>query len=77
MALDWRKAFDRVNLDSMVAALERFGFLPKYRRYLRSIMDVRRFCVEDMGSKSALAAILWDFAGVHSQPTALHRRHES
>ena len=52
LALDWRKAFDSVNVDSMLSALQRKGITGKYIRLLRYIMNGRQFFVEDMGFTS-------------------------
>ena len=53
LALDWKKAFDSINLTSLLDALRRFG-LPEYcLNMIAGVMRHRRFYVEDQGIKSA------------------------
>ena len=52
LALDWQKAFDSINVDSLLDGLRRFGFPPKILRVINSLMQDRKFYVEDSGVKS-------------------------
>ena len=54
LALDWKKAFDSINLDSLLDALRRFGIPDFCRQMIHNMMRHRRFYVEDQGSKSSL-----------------------
>ena len=52
LALDWRKAFDSVNVDSLLDALRRFGLRAKFRQVVAGLMLKRSFYVEEYGCKS-------------------------
>ena len=54
MALDWRKAFDSVNPQSLVLALKRFGFPHQVIEIVRDIYKDRRFHVSECGVQSDL-----------------------
>jgi hypothetical protein len=54
LALDWRKAFDSIDLDAMVAALRRFGLPEHVLETVRTIYKDRRFTVKDGGIMSGL-----------------------
>ena len=54
LALDWQKAFDSINVDSALGALQRYGFTSKYLKLVGGIMRDRQFYVEDSGAKSDL-----------------------
>ena len=53
LALDWAKAFGNANIDSLMGALERYGFPPKDLRLLSNITYGRQFYAVDMGSNSS------------------------
>ena len=52
LALDWRKAFDSINVDCTLEALRRYGITPKYLKLIEGIMRGRHFYVEDANNKS-------------------------
>jgi len=52
LALDWRKAFDCINVQSLLDALRRFGLPEGLVSIVSSIMDGRRFYVRDFGAES-------------------------
>ena len=47
LALDWRKAFDSVNVDALIFALRRFGIPPKLLRVISHSHAERFFVVRD------------------------------
>ena len=53
LALDWKKAFDSINLASLLDALRRFGLPEHCLNMIAGMMRHRRFYVEDQGVKSA------------------------
>ena len=53
VALDWKKAFDSINVESMLVALGRFGLPPKMLRMIRHIYEDREFRVVHDGGKSS------------------------
>ena len=56
LALDWKKAFDGINMESLLDSLRRFGIPDFCRQMIRNMMQHRRFYVEDQGVKSNLKA---------------------
>ena len=52
LALDWRKAFDSVNLASLLDALRRFGFPDDFISIINGLMRDRSFFVEEFGTRS-------------------------
>jgi hypothetical protein len=52
LALDWKKAFDSINIDALICALERFGLPAKMVRMISCIYARRNFVVRD-GSNSS------------------------
>ena len=54
LALDWRKAFDSVNVDALITALRRFGVPPKLIRMVSHIYAERRFVVRDGDNPSSM-----------------------
>ena len=59
--LDWAKVFDRIKSDSLVLALERFGFSPKVVRIIGAIYQGREFFVQD---HSGISSIYVQEAGI-------------
>ena len=53
MALDWSKAFDSINPESMLAGLRRFGLTEHVLGVIASIYSTREFHVRDCGSESS------------------------
>ena len=53
LALDWRKCFDSINTDAMLAALQRFGIPCNILCIIRSIYTGRLFQVNECGKASA------------------------
>ena len=53
LALDWKKAFDSINVDSLLDALHRFGVPDPCLHMVRNMMLHRSFYVEDQGVTSA------------------------
>ena len=53
VALDWRMAFDAVNVDALLLGLQRFGLPSKYLRIIQHIYSDRRFIVDDDGTFSS------------------------
>ena len=49
LALDWQKAFDRVNVQSLLWALRRFGLPKSIINMVSGLMLDRQFFVEDLG----------------------------
>lgn len=54
LLLDWAKAFDRIRVDSMMSALQRFGLPTGMLEMIASIYEVRRFVLKDNGGDSSL-----------------------
>ena len=52
VALDWKKAFDSINVDAMLAALGRCGLPTRILAIIKNIYTNRKFCVMDGGHKS-------------------------
>ena len=52
LALDWSKAFDSINVASLLDALRRAGFSAKLLQVIGGLMHDRQFFVEDGGSQS-------------------------
>ena len=52
VALDWAKAFDSVNISSLLDALRRFGLPSSYLEMVQGMLASRRFLVEDCGACS-------------------------
>jgi hypothetical protein len=53
LALDWKKAFDSINVDSLIIALRRFGLPPKVLNLIEHIYADRFFTVRDGGNASS------------------------
>lgn len=53
LALDWRKAFDCINVQSLLDALRRLGLPAHFVNLVASIMDGRCFHVRDFGADSS------------------------
>ena len=53
LALDWRKAFDSINTESMLFALRRFGLPEDFVLMVSSIYERRSFQVRDCGHTSS------------------------
>ena len=51
--LDWAKAFDRIRRDSLLKALERFGFSTKMVSIIGAIYSGREFFVHDHSGTSS------------------------
>ena len=56
LALDWRKAFDSINVISLIDALRRFGIPSRFLEVLAEYLNSRKFYVQDCGLRSALQA---------------------
>ena len=54
LALDWKKAFDSVHVDSLLDALRRFGLPQGFVHMIGAMMRSRHFFVTDCGETSAL-----------------------
>jgi len=52
LALDWAKAFDSLNVESLLDALRRFGISASIRKIIASLMEHRQFYVDDAGYQS-------------------------
>jgi len=52
LALDWKKAFDSVNVDSLMDALRRFGLPSAFCQVVSGLMLDRSFYVEESGCRS-------------------------
>ena len=52
LALDWRKAFDSINVEAMLLALRRFGLPEEFVVMIAAIYDKRFFQVRDCGMTS-------------------------
>ena len=52
MALDWAKAFDSINSESMLASLRRFVIPEKFVKVVSSIYSGRVFEVRECGISS-------------------------
>ena len=53
LALDWSKAFDSVNLSSLLDALRRFGISDVFVEWVGALMRGRQFYVSDNGTQSS------------------------
>ena len=53
LALDWKKAFDSINVDALICALDRFGLPAKMVRVIACIYARRLFVVRDGSNISA------------------------
>jgi len=53
LALDWAKAFDAINVESMLVALQRFGLPAKILRMIKNIYTGRTFKVLDTSNGSS------------------------
>ena len=53
MALDWSKAFDSINPESMLSALRRFGLTEHVLGVIAAIYSSREFRVRDCGQESS------------------------
>ena len=53
VALDWREAFDSIDVDALIVASGRFGLPPKLLRMIKHIYADRRFRVIDTFSQSS------------------------
>ena len=53
VTLDWRNAFDAINVEALLVALKRFGLPPKLPRMIQHIYADRRFRVVDASSQSS------------------------
>ena len=51
LALDWKKAFDSINVDSVIHGLHRFGLPSEFVDMVSGLMLQRRFFVEEFGQK--------------------------
>jgi len=51
--LDWAKAFDRIKIDSLMAALRRFGVPEPFLQLIGAIYDERFFILKDPGGNSS------------------------
>ena len=54
LALDWRKAFDSIDVERALDALRRYGITSKYMTLIGEIIRNRQFYVQDFGIKSQL-----------------------
>ena len=54
LALDWKKAFDSVNVECLLDALRRFGLPPEFRSTVGALLRGRQFFVRDSASESSL-----------------------
>ena len=54
LALDWAKAFDSLNVTSLIDALRRFGLPPDLLVLLQNLLVARSFLVRDCGYTSEL-----------------------
>jgi len=54
LALDWAKAFDSLNVSSLIDALRRFGLPRGLLNILHNLLSSRRFLVRDCGESSDL-----------------------
>ena len=52
LALDWAKAFDSINVDSLVDALRRFGVPADLLDFIKILLNERNFRVQDCGTTS-------------------------
>ena len=52
LALDWAKAFDSINVESLIDALRRFGLPPSLCDTIRNLLKARSFSVQDCNSCS-------------------------
>ena len=52
LALDWAKAFDSINVVSLMDALRRFGIPHDLLEIISNMLDARTFFVNDCGSTS-------------------------
>ena len=53
LALDWRKAFDSINVEALLNSLLRFGISDSYVQMIESILKSRNFVVDEFGFRSA------------------------
>eukprot|EP00959_Pyramimonas_sp_CCMP1952_P265756 5556280-Pyramimonas_sp.AAC.1 len=54
LALDWKKAFDSINVTALLDALRVFGVPPHMLTLIGNIYDNKRFCVADGRQKSSI-----------------------
>ena len=54
LALDWRKAFDSLNVKCLLDALRRFGLPVSFITTIETLLQGRHFYVRDSGSESTL-----------------------
>lgn len=52
LALDWKKAFDSINIGAMHTALKRYGIPEKIQRIIASLYEHRMFAVRDGAHQS-------------------------
>ena len=52
VALDWAKAFDSIDPESLIQALRRFGLPSSFLQMVMAIYSARQFFVRDMGHDS-------------------------
>ena len=53
VALDWKKAFDSIHVESMIDALRRLGMPQEFTQMVEALMKQRFFTVNDNGCSSA------------------------
>ena len=56
LALDWKKAFDSINVGALIVALRRFGLPPKVLKMIEHIYSERFFTVSEGGISSTCRA---------------------
>jgi len=58
LALDWKKAFDSINVTSLLDALRRAGLPESFLQMVDAMLDARQYSVQDSGTDSELRAQL-------------------
>ena len=53
LALDWRKAFDSLHVESLIDALRRFGLPAEFLVMVFNLLSARQFYVSECGAASS------------------------
>ena len=77
LALDWRKAFDSINVEALLHTLCRFGLPDKFIDAVKAIYTDRTFIVIDGGISSGLRSQRSGiYHGVHALALSFHSGHD-
>ena len=76
--LDWEKAFDKIDHEELIKAIERFNIPEKIVRILKAFYDNPKFFIEDnMGSSKEKKTKHWDQTGMPPLTIFVRSRYDS